>query len=80
MFDVEDGFFHAFTRAGAAAVVAPLWSVVSYTAGKIALDIYTALARGVPLPEAVRQARCVPHAEPDRLAYVVYCHPDCRRA
>lgn len=83
MLDPEGGFFHAFARAGAGAVVAPHWSVVSSVAGQMARDVYTAIAntaaaKGLLLAEAVRRARCADPTQPDRLAYIVYCRPGCR--
>lgn len=76
----EGGLVDAFHRtgAGAAAVLAPLWSVDSNVAGQFAAHVYTAVAAGTPLDEALRRARtALPH-EPDRLAYVLHAAPGCR--
>ena len=76
----EGGLIDAFHRtgAGAAAVLAPLWSVDSNVAGLFAAHVYNAVAAGTPLDEALRRARiALPH-EPDRLAYVLHAAPGCR--
>jgi CHAT domain-containing protein len=51
------GLAQSFLAAGAAAVIAPLWSVSDRVAREFALAFYEAVAAGTPAAEAFRRAR-----------------------
>jgi CHAT domain-containing protein len=54
---VYSGVAAAFVRAGASAVIAPLWKIDDEIAMQIAFDFYAAAAKGEPLSEILRKAR-----------------------
>jgi hypothetical protein len=68
------GMAAAFLVAGAAGVVAPLWSVKDTIAREIALGFYTAAAGGTRPAEALREARksFVAEAGPQSATYLAY--------
>ena len=75
------GMAEAFLHAGAAAVVAPLWSIDDVAAKELALRFYTRVFRdGVPPATVLRDERCT-YAGPGcdgaatRLAYQYFGHP-----
>jgi hypothetical protein len=51
------GMAAAFLRAGAAAVIAPLWAVNDRVARELALTFYDEIAGGTPASDALRDAR-----------------------
>jgi CHAT domain-containing protein len=51
------GFTWAFLRAGARQVVAGLWNVEDASTARVMSGLYAHLARGMPPPEALREAR-----------------------
>jgi CHAT domain-containing protein len=51
------GFTWAFLRAGARQVVAGLWNVEDASTARVMSGLYGHLARGMPPPEALREAR-----------------------
>ncbi len=73
-----DGWARKFLEAGAAAFIGSLWAVRDTTARNFASELYGELRKGVPLGEAVRQARLAAADEPGDptwLAYAVYGDP-----
>lgn len=74
------GWATVFARAGAAAFIAPSWSVFDHTASRFAEALYEALSNGVSLGEAARRARrwAKEEGNPDRLAYAVFALPNTR--
>lgn len=77
------GLAAAFLRAGASAVVAPLWSVDDNLAREVAIEFYDALFDGVSPAEILRRDRASFAADPvpdkaTRLAYQYFGHPDLR--
>jgi CHAT domain-containing protein len=75
------GLAEAFLHAGAAAVIAPLWSIDDVAAKQLALRFYTrVLTEGAP-PAAVLRDERRAYAGPDgdgaatRLAYQYFGHP-----
>jgi CHAT domain-containing protein len=74
------GLAAAFLRAGATAVIAPLWSVDDVAARQIGLRVYERLFQGVPPADALRQERASFMTSADTskstfLAYQFYGHP-----
>lgn len=83
------GMAGAFVRAGAAAVVAPLWSVNDETASEIALCFYQSVLDGAEAPaEVLRSFRAgvtlpaiaagAPAASGTHIAYQFFGHPNLR--
>jgi len=74
------GIAEAFLYAGAAAVVAPLWSIDDGTAREISLRFYSAAFAGTPPAEILRRERAAfgqasaPNAA-TCLAYIWFGHP-----
>jgi hypothetical protein len=68
------GMAAAFLKAGAAGVVAPLWSVKDTIAREIAVDFYKATAEGASPAEALRRARkgFEASAKPQSATYLAY--------
>jgi hypothetical protein len=74
------GMAQAFLRAGASAVVAPLWSVRDDIAKEISLRFYPGAFGGLPPAEILRQERASfgsggPPTSATYLAYQFYGHP-----
>ena len=74
------GVAAAFIKAGASAVVAPLWSIDDEIAGSIAVDFYEQAAAGDPLSEVLRQSRKAFVDSFDTksatwMAYQLFAHP-----
>lgn len=73
------GWSHAFLKAGAGAFIGTHWSIRDGKAREFALAVYKGLFSGLPIGEAVRQARRLLHrtykGDPTWLAYTVYAHP-----
>lgn len=73
------GWSHAFLKAGAGAFIGTHWSIRDSKAREFALAVYKGLFSGLPIGEAVRQARRSLHkkyeGDPTWLAYTVYAHP-----
>ncbi len=76
------GFAHAFLRAGAGAVIGPLWEVPDASAPNVAKHIYQHFTEGRTLAEAARLARIRlrdgedRRGDPSGLGYEVYAHPE----
>jgi CHAT domain-containing protein len=73
-----DGWASKFLEAGAGAFVGSLWAVSDGAAREFAQEFYRKLQTGIPLGEAVRQARQVAATQlddPTWLAYAVYGDP-----
>ncbi|HEX6201652.1 MAG TPA: SUMF1/EgtB/PvdO family nonheme iron enzyme, partial [Thermoanaerobaculia bacterium] len=73
------GWASGFLAAGAGAFIAPLWAVRDERASVFAADFYDAFLGGLPIGEALQQARLgfrrrYP-GDPTWLAYVVYARP-----
>ncbi|WPB73354.1 CHAT domain-containing protein [Archangium violaceum] len=73
-----DTFFHA----GAAALLAPSWTISDECAGKFAQVLYERLAAGETLAKAAWWARkqILEPGSADRLGYAVYAFPDAHRS
>jgi hypothetical protein len=76
------GWAEAFLAAGAAAVIAPAWSVENGVATRLAEAFYAALDAGSTVGESLRRARLAVGrpGEPDRLAFAAYAADWCRLA
>jgi hypothetical protein len=77
------GLAHAFIRAGASGVVAPLWSVRDDVARELAVRFYQLLFTGVSPADVLRQERSRFKDSPDTvtatfLAYQYFGHPALR--
>jgi hypothetical protein len=77
------GMAEAFLYAGAAGVIAPLWSIKDSIAREIALDFYRQVFAGRSPAEVLRTQRATFHDAPEPasatfLGYVFYGHPGLR--
>ena len=73
-----DGWASKFLEAGAAAFIGSLWAVSDGAAREFAQELYGQLQYGLPLGDAVMQARQAAASKPDDptwLAYTVYGDP-----
>lgn len=73
------GWVPTLLRAGAGAVVAPMWKVGDSAAQKFSEGFYSALLKGASFARAAMAAREFARAQgdPTWLAYVIYAHPRC---
>lgn len=73
------GWSHGFLKANAGAFIGTYWAITDSKALEMAIAVYEKLFSGVPIGEAVRQARLRLHKEhkgdPTWLAYTVFAHP-----
>ncbi len=71
------GWAPKFLRAGAAAFIGAYWSVYDQPAHDFAQALYQRLLAGMPMGQAVREARLAirPLGDPTWLAYTVYADP-----
>jgi hypothetical protein len=71
------GWAPKFLRAGAAAFIGAYWSVYDQPAHDFAQALYQRLLAGIPMGQAVREARLAirPLGDPTWLAYTVYADP-----
>ena len=71
------GWAAQFLRAGAAAFIGAYWSVYDQAAHDFARAFYGRLLAGLPIGEAVREARVAikPLGDPTWLAYTVFAYP-----
>lgn len=78
----DGGWGEAFLAAGAAAVIAPAWSVSDEGAGEVALQLYRGLRDGLTVGEAMRRARSQISSAYilDLLSYAVLGSPHARLA
>jgi len=79
------GMAMALVKAGASAVVAPLWSIDDRHAARVALDFYTAVQGGARPADVLRRARAAhgpdpSHASATCFAYQFFGHPAMRLA
>jgi hypothetical protein len=68
-----DGFAQVFMQEGAAAVIAPLWSVKDGIAHEIAATFYRQLKKGEPLAAILRDLRAKSYEDPSEDTYAAYC-------
>ena len=72
------GWAKSFLTAGAGAFIGSLWEVRDNAASHFAEEFYRALFSGVPLGDAMKQARTAIQIEPSDptwLAYTLYGNP-----
>lgn len=72
------GWAEKFLKAQASAFIGTLWSVNDRTAFKFTRRLYDKLHAGIPLDEAVKEARLDAKTDGDTtwLAYTVFCRPN----
>ena len=71
------GWANRFVEAGAGAFIGAYWSVYDEAAYAFAKEVYTRLLKGVPVGQAVREARLAIRraGDPTWLAYTVFADP-----
>ncbi|MDA0182196.1 CHAT domain-containing protein [Solirubrobacter phytolaccae] len=77
------GMAMALVKAGASAVVAPLWSIDDQHAARVALEFYAEIQAGAQPADVLRRARAADGPEPSRasgtcFAYQFFGHPAMR--
>ena len=77
------GMAMALVKAGASAVIAPLWSIDDRNAAQVALDFYTEIQGGARPADVLRRARAAhgpdpSHASGTSFAYQFFGHPAMR--
>ncbi len=72
------GWSERFLALGAGAFLGPQWSVRDRSSSRFAELFYERFRRGIPIAEAVRQARVAlaPTDRGTRLSYALYAHPE----
>ena len=71
------GWARRFVQAGAGAFIGAYWSVYDDAAFAFAKEVYTRLVDGMPIGDAVKEARAAVRAggDPTWLAYTVFADP-----